>query len=63
MTDRTIHIRACVFGGRFVVTVEPRTIDLPSSEFRTHADAERHANALAAHHGWPVVDKTGEHHG
>lgn len=63
MTNRIISINACVFGGRFVVTVEPRTVDLPSSEFRTHADAERHAKALAAHHGWPVADKTGEHHG
>lgn len=63
MKNRMIHLRACVFGGRFVVNVEPRTIDLPSSEFLTHADAERHAKALAAHRGWPVVDKTGEHHG
>ena len=60
MTERSITIEACVFGGRYAVTVQPRSIAWPSMEFRTHVDADKHAKALSAHHGWQVVDKTGE---
>ncbi len=63
MTDRTIHIRACVFGGRFVVTVEPRTVDNPSSEFRTYEAARAHATALSVQNRWAVTDHKGEAHG
>ena len=60
MTDsRSISIHSCVFVRRFVVTVEPRSIDWPSREFRSFADADKHAQVLQAHHCWPVVDKTG----
>lgn len=59
MSDRAITIGECVFGGRFVVTIEPRSIAWPSQEFRAFADADKHAQALSAHHGWPVINKTG----
>jgi len=58
--DRTIFIRACVFGGRYVVTVEPRTIDRPSIECLTIGRARDCASNLHAEAGWPVVDETGE---
>lgn len=58
MPDR-ITINSCVFGGRYIVTVEPRSVAWPSMEFRTFADANKHAQALGAHHGWPVIDQTG----
>lgn len=58
MAERTITINECVFGGRYVVSFEPRSIAWPSLEFRTYADA--HACALERHkaHGWPVIDRT-----
>jgi hypothetical protein len=58
MPDRSIHIGACVFGSRFIVTFEPRSIAWPSMEFRTYAEARACADARSAAHGWPVVDKT-----
>ena len=60
MTTRTIVINPCVFGGRFVVTFEPRSIALPSLEFRSHADASACAQARSKAHGWLIIDKTGE---
>ena len=60
MPDRTIFIRACVFGGRYVVTIEPRRVDWPSVECPAIAKARDCAAALAADTGWPIVDKTGE---
>lgn len=62
MIERTIIISECVFGGRFVVTFEPRSIALPSMEFRTHADALACAKARQDAHGWNIIDKTGEDH-
>lgn len=59
MTDqRTITIGAYVFGGRYVVTFEPRSIAWPSLEFRTYGEARACADARHAAHGWPVIDKT-----
>lgn len=64
MTDRSIHIDACVFGGRYIVSFEPRSIAWPSVEFRTYEDALACAEARHAAHGWPIIDKTeGLHHG
>lgn len=63
MTERTITINECVFGGRFVVSFEPRSIALPSMEFRTHADALACANARQKAHGWAIIDNTGGAHG
>ncbi|MET0240211.1 MAG: hypothetical protein ABW184_09975 [Sphingobium sp.] len=60
MSDRTIHIRACVFGGRYVVTVEPRTIDRPSIECLTIVLARDAARNLSDETRWPVIDDTGE---
>jgi hypothetical protein len=61
MTDeRTITIGACVFGGRYVVSFEPRSIAWPSLEFRTYGEARACADARHAAHGWPVVDNVGE---
>ena len=54
--DRTIHIRDCVFGSRFVVSFEPRSVAWPSIEFRTYAEARDCANARHSGHGWPIVD-------
>lgn len=59
MTDRTIHIAACVFGGRFVVSIEPRTVVLPSAEFRTIDRARAHASTLSRANGWPIIDNVG----
>lgn len=58
-----IVINECVFGGRYVVTFEPRSIAWPSLEFRTHAEALSCADARHKAHGWPVIDKTGGDHG
>lgn len=61
--QRTILIQACVFGGRYVVTFEPRSIAWPSLEFRSYDEAVACANAQHKAHGWPVIDKTeGQHH-
>lgn len=60
MTDRSIIISECVFGGRFIVSFDPRSVALPSMEFRTRLDALACANARHAAHGWPVIDKTQE---
>ena len=59
MTEtRTITINECVFGGRYVVTIEPRRIDRPSREFRTYGEARTLADALRLKHGWTVIDET-----
>jgi len=58
MNQRTIHINACVFGGRYVVSFEPRSIAWPSMEFRTYAEALGFAEARQNAHGWPIIDKT-----
>lgn len=58
MTDRSIHIDACVFGGRYIVSFEPRSIAWPSLEFRTYEEALGCAEACGAAHGWPIIDKT-----
>lgn len=55
----SIVITECVFGKRFVVSIEPRTIAWRSYEFRSHAEALACATALREAHGWPVTDKTG----
>lgn len=55
--DRTITINECVFGGRYVVSFEPRSIAWPSLEFRTYDEAKVCANARHAVHGWEIVDK------
>ncbi|WP_140159579.1 hypothetical protein [Sphingobium sp. GW456-12-10-14-TSB1] len=55
----SIVISECVFGGRFVVTFEPRTIAWRSLEFRSHAEALACADAHHKAHSWPVIDKTG----
>jgi len=60
MSGRTIHIRACVFGGRYVVVVEPRTIDRPSIECLTIGRARECADNLRAETGWPIIDEMGE---
>ena len=57
--ERTITIAACVFGGRYVVTFEPRSVALPSLEFRTYGEARSCADQRHAAHGWRVIDKTG----
>ena len=63
MNDRTITINECVFGGRFIVCVEPRVIDRPSQEFRDLGQARDCAAKLSAETRWPVLDKTGGDHG
>lgn len=62
MPDKIV-IGECVFGGRFVVTFEPRSIAWPSLEFRTYPDALACAQARHAAHGWPIEDKTEAAHG
>lgn len=57
--ERQIAIYPCPFGKKFVVTIEPRTIAWPSKDFRSFEDANKHAQALRAQHGWSVLDKTG----
>jgi hypothetical protein len=59
----TIHLTECVFGGRFVVSIEPRRVDRPSREFRTYGEARTLADGLRLKHGWAVVDKAGGDHG
>lgn len=59
MADRTITVNVCVFGGRHVVTFEPRSIAWPSLEFRTFKEAKTCADRHHIVHGWPVIDKTG----
>ena len=61
--QRTIHLTECVFGGRFVVSIEPRRVDRPSREFRTHGEARTLADALHLKHGWPIIDMAGGGHG
>lgn len=56
MPDKII-IAECVFGGRFVVTFEPRSISWPSLEFRSHGEAVKCANARHEAHGWEVIDQ------
>lgn len=63
MTERAITINECVFGGRFVVMVEPRVIDRPSQEFRNLGQARDCAEKLSAETHWPIVDRTGGDHG
>lgn len=58
MPDRIV-ISECVFGGRFVVTFEPRSIAWPSLEFRTYAEAKACADARHQAHDWPIEDHTG----
>lgn len=60
--DRTITISECVFGGRYVVSFEPRSIAWPSREFRTYREAMGCADRHRIVHGWPVIDKTGGGH-
>lgn len=57
MTHRTIVIEACVFGGRYGVVVEPRTVDRPMREFKTYAQAKGCAVDLHAVFGWPIEDR------
>lgn len=58
MTDRSIVINECVFGGRFIVSFEPRSVSWPSLEFRTRADALACARARQQAHGWHITDRT-----
>ena len=58
-----IHLAECVFGGRYVVSIEPRRVDRPSREFRTYGEARTLADALRLKHGWTVIDETGGDHG
>lgn len=62
MPDRII-ITECVFGGRYVVTFEPRSIAWPSLEFRAYPDALACAQARHEAHGWPIVDRSEAAHG
>ena len=59
----TILLSECVFGERFVVSIEPRRVDRPSREFRTYGEARTLADALHLKHGWQIEDKTGGDHG
>lgn len=59
----SIVISECVFGRRFVVSFEPRSIVWPSLEFRTYQDAMACAQARHKAHGWPIIDKTEGDHG
>ncbi|EZP72339.1 hypothetical protein BV96_01772 [Sphingomonas paucimobilis] len=63
MSERTMEIHECPFGSRFILVFMPRSVSLPSMEFRTHADALACAHARSKAHGWPVIDKTGGSHG
>lgn len=63
MSDRKIIISECVFGGRFIVSFEPRSIAWPSLEFRKLEDARACADARQKAHGWLVVDRTEADHG
>ncbi|MDZ7895444.1 MAG: hypothetical protein U5M50_11095 [Sphingobium sp.] len=63
MDERTIHIRECAFGGRWIVAFEPRSIASPSLEFRSYGEAQARAHARMCGHGWPIVDETGGAHG
>lgn len=58
-----IIIGECVFGARYVVTFEPRSIAWPSLEFRTYSEALACAQARHEVHGWPIIDKTEGNHG
>ena len=58
-----IHLSECVFGGRYVVSVEPRRVDRSSWEFRSYGEARTLADALHLKHGWAVVDTTEARHG
>lgn len=63
MSGRSIIVTEGVFGGRFVLTFEPRSIAWPSLEFRTHAEALACARQRHAFHGWPIIDRTQENAG
>ncbi len=58
--DRTITIGACVFGGRYVVTFQPRSVAWPSLEFRNYGEARACAEQRQVAHGWPIIDNTQE---
>lgn len=58
-----IHLAECVFGGRYVVSIQPRRVDRPSREFRTYGEARTLADALRLRHGWSISDKTEARHG
>ena len=58
-----IRLAECVFGGRYVVSIQPRRVDRPSREFRTYGEARTLADALRLKHGWTVIDETGGAHG
>lgn len=58
-----VHLAECVFGGRYVVSIQPRRVDRPSREFRTYGEARTLADALRLKHGWSVIDDTGGDHG
>lgn len=60
---RTIIIEACVFGGRYGATVQPRTVDWPMREFREYHMAKSYAAGLADERGWLIVDKVEGAHG
>ena len=59
----SIVISECVFGRRFIVSFEPRSIAWPSLEFRTYQDAVACAEARYNAHGWPIINKTEGDHG
>lgn len=62
MSNSKIIIAACIFGGRYGVTVEPRTVDRPMREFRSLSEAAAHAERLRQQHGWEIIDQTGGNH-
>ena len=63
MSDRTILIRRWAFGGRYVVSFEPRSIAWPSLEFRTYSKALSCAQQHHRAHGWVIVDQAEATHG
>lgn len=58
-----IIILECVFGGRFILTFEPRSIAWPSIEFPTYGEAMACADAHHKAHEWSIVDLTEAQHG
>lgn len=54
----TVIVDACIFGGRYGVTILPRQVDRPTLEFRTKVEAIRHAEAISIAEGWPLRDLT-----
>lgn len=60
MTERIpfrIIIRPDLWGGRTLVTIEPRQIDKPTQSFRDEAAAVAYAEQLSRIEGWPIVDR------